>query len=147
MNATVYRFRRQGQCSPRVVMAQPRPAPSWSVLQYPACDKKPHNATHQFSGCKYSVFTFVKRDSSSLCLTIALARDPGASQAVTHGTRTDLPHFPRYLARQNGSHRPQNGAQPTLLQFVSSIMVSFSFPSYVVLIYSLVCSHTIGYIL
>ena len=35
----------------------------------------------------------------------------------------------------------------TVLQFVSSTMVPFSFPSYVVLIYSLVCSHMIGYIL
>ena len=34
-----------------------------------------------------------------------------------------------------------------VLQFVSSIMVPFSFPSYAVLIYSLVCAHTIGYIL
>ena len=34
----------------------------------------------------------------------------------------------------------------TMLQFVSSIMVSFSFPSYIVLIYFLVCAHTIGYI-
>ena len=40
-----------------------------------------------------------------------------------------------------------NCMKGVMLQFVSSIMVSFSFPSYVVLIYSLVCSHTIGYIL
>ena len=33
-----------------------------------------------------------------------------------------------------------------MLQFASSIMVPFSFPSYVILIYSLVCVHTIGYI-
>ena len=33
-----------------------------------------------------------------------------------------------------------------VLQFVSFIMVPFSFPSYIVLICSLVCSHTIGYI-
>ena len=34
-----------------------------------------------------------------------------------------------------------------LLQFISSTMVPFSFLSYITLIYSLVCSHTIGYIL
>ena len=43
--------------------------------------------------------------------------------------------------------RPCQYCGSALLQFISSTVVSFSFPSYAALIYSSVCSHTIGCIL